>query len=427
MNKNDLWSNYYETAYDFGFNVSNIKKIENNLSNYQTKDNFQERKHVMDGYFFSFILKHIPIILYQHKYYVKALNMIKTIQIKKLKDYAKWCVFYSCMSFVASDYWMSTKHRKLGTTKPPLWRFVMEILHIQIPYNLSTVFSLLPTNNNIEVIYCIAEKVRQALLMEIPNITWLSNTHKRQYSQKIRDIQIVVGTPEVVTTIKQYESFARGILETKRQFKISQTKWKTDYFFGDSPSYKASAVYQIRRNAITISCGFLCEPFIGSEMSTYAGVFMILCHEFCHSIDPTSIYYFNGQKQQTFSKYERQKMTKLKNKIISLYSKFISKKESKINLDDNFADLGALHLTVKAFMSDKLRTREDMQNFFKHLAITRRSTMRKKFAHFYQTTDAHAPHPVRLDASLSINNNFHEAFDIRNWKMFQKPWNVFSI
>lgn len=430
LKKNTTWSNYYSMAKHFNINISSIRRIETGLTK-ATKTKTPKSRFSRSGWKrYSNFAKRRVILDEPSGYYDKSFSFLRKSSLTDLKTYANWCVVHSCASLIDYNYWFENyvKSNSGIVRKPPKARIVLGLLDQHLPYYLSQAFSFVLSHQKTEIkvwwdkALCIAEDVRKLVIEHVDQITWLSTKYKKKYKRIVTNTRVVIGSPDEICSLREKDTFVLTILESKRKYKESQIYSGSDdkSLFVENPSYKATAGYSARQNTIIVSHGMLTRPFFSMEDNTvmYAGIFRVLCHEFCHAIDPSSMVK-NGIN-----------INRLKRKINTLYKTFEPTYELKYNLDENFADLASVHLMSVAFERDNSfgGSRDATKDLFRKFAATTKNVLRPKYMQFYKRENLHALPDVRLDASLSINKQFHKCFNVKRYsRMFQGEWNVFTL
>jgi predicted metalloendopeptidase len=209
--------------------------------------------------------------------------------------------------------------------------------------------------------------IEDAMHQDIGQLTWMSDTTKKQAYEKLTAIVNNIGYPDqwrdyssVIISSDDYygDSVRAGSFEVKRLYnKIDQPTDRKDWSM-TPPT--VNAYYRPPMNDINFPAGILQPPFYGKMMDdavNYGGIGVVIGHELTHGFDDQGRKYdAQGNFRDWWTSADGKEFEQRADCTASEYSSFVAVKDDKgevklngkLTLGENTADNGGLKLAYMA-------------------------------------------------------------------------------
>jgi len=275
------------------------------------------------------------------------------------------------------------------------------------------------------------EEIRNKFCERINNLTWMSDSTKKEAIEKLNSIKAYIAYPEEyeidfknTPNLKSKSedgnliewTLAKKYLEYEEYKKllnksVSSNVWK------NVSTYIVNAFYMPTLNSIVIPAGILQAPFYDHEASieeNLGGIGSVIAHEFTHAFDNSGAKYDkNGTLKNWWSDEDFAHFNEI--------TENVSKELSKIKFGENnvngklctgeiIADLGG-EACVLDIASSKPGL--DLGKVMEAWSIVWATRMPKEMAFYLLSVDVHAPSKVRVNFVLSQMDDFYDIYDIK--------------
>jgi putative endopeptidase len=275
-----------------------------------------------------------------------------------------------------------------------------------------------------------------SLDQDIKELSWMSDTTKKQAKVKLQAIRNKIGYPDVW---RDYTSLTieRGDLmgnflranefESKRQIaKIGKPLDRKEW--GMTPP-TVNAYYSGSRNEIVFPAGILQPPFFDKSMDdavNMGGIGVVIGHELTHGFDDQGRKFDpQGNLRDWWTEQDGKEFEKRAGCVADEYGNFVAVDDQKLNgkltLGENTADnggariaLAALEQMIAADKTGKAREKIDgytpEQRFFLGFGRVWCEKRRPEFSRMLVKVDPHSPGKYRVNGV------------VQNMPEFQKAW-----
>ena len=279
----------------------------------------------------------------------------------------------------------------------------------------------------VEDVTKICGKMIKQMVIGINKCSWISNLSKENLSRKTRKIRMNIFSPKkfkklVIDTQKNLLEIKKDIIKKKyltivKDFRNQQVtkQWLLDI-------YDCNACYYVVNNSVYIPQGILSKPFYDKDYSIgqkLGGIGGIIGHELFHSLDKSGIYFDEfGLKRTILIKKDMDKYNQLVEKIKKHFGKYKiqnTRIDVENTISENIGDLGGLQLSINVLKSYNLPYVEyinELQKLFSQWAIVWRNKKTKNDLLFQIENDEHSPNELRVNAILTLIDEFYLAFEI---------------
>lgn len=296
-----------------------------------------------------------------------------------------------------------------------------------------------------------AKNMVSAYETTISNSSWLSDTTKAAAIDKLNNLKINVGYPTDSYSYyngisvdpkngNPYDIYQQAYIGNKyvpftNYLKpVDRTEW------GNLSSLLTNAQYSPYRNAIYISTGIIQSPFFDinqTDSKNYGGLGTIIGHELSHAFDGTgSLFDSNGLFNDWWTASDYETYDSKRNQLIQDYNGLqfegaTLKGENVV--DEALADNAGLRVDELALQQlgganwSEFFTNYAMINRH-HYYLPENQSDQNKFIDFFENTDPHAPFPIRIDVTLKNNDQFADAYNVKQGDgMYIAPADRFDL
>jgi len=280
------------------------------------------------------------------------------------------------------------------------------------------------------------QAIEKAMQQDIGDLTWMSDTTKKQAYEKLNAIVNNIGYPDqwrdyssVTIKADDYAGNATraASFEVKRQYsKIDKPTDRKDWTM-TPPT--VNAYYRPPMNDINFPAGILQPPFYGVTMDdavNYGGIGVVIGHELTHGFDDQGRKYdAQGNFRDWWTPADGKAFEERADCTATEYSGFVAVKDDKgevklngkLTLGENTADNGGLKLAYMALLdiigSTPLKPIDGytpQQRFFLAFGQIWCQNVTTQEARKRALTDPHSPGEWRVNGSVQNSAAFQQAF-----------------
>jgi len=278
--------------------------------------------------------------------------------------------------------------------------------------------------------------IEDAMQQDIGQVTWMSDTTKKQAYVKLNAIVNNIGYPDqwrdYSSVVIKADDFAgnterAGAFEMKRQYnKIDKPTDRKDWSM-TPPT--VNAYYRPPMNDINFPAGILQPPFYGKMMDdavNYGGIGVVIGHELTHGFDDQGRKYdAQGNFRDWWTPEDGKEFEQRADCTAKEYSSFVAVKDDKgeaklngkLTLGENTADNGGLKLAYIALTNIIGNTRVEpidgftpQQRFFLAYGQIWCQNVTDQEARKRVLTDPHSPGEWRVNGAVQNSAAFQQAF-----------------
>ncbi len=283
----------------------------------------------------------------------------------------------------------------------------------------------------------IVNSLVDALHDRIQQLTWMSDTTKRQALAKLAAYTKKIGYPdrwidyskldvkpgEYLADVRAADQFSASRDWAKIGKPVDRTEW------GVTPS-TVNAYYNPLMNEIVFPAGILQPPFYdpnADDAVNYGAMGAVIGHEMTHGFDDEGRQYDkNGNLNDWWTKEDAGKYTAQAARVANQFDGYTVLDSSthvngKLTLGENIADFGGLTVAYAAMekaLGNMPRTRINgftpEQRFFLAWAQVWRELDRPAFARMLVNVDVHSPAKWRVNGPLSNMPEFKAAWNCKD-------------
>lgn len=365
-----------------------------------------------------------------------------------LKEYAKLIILFRYAPYLTTEFYdaYETFNAKMNLEeKEDIEEFSKGMVEDVLEWEVSKLYvDRYVSPKTKENVTGMVDMILEQYHDEINNSTWLSSATKRNAIRKLDKMQKNISYPDDWSSYLQKSNLKGpdegGVLSDNIQMLYKESKQNERSLLGTTGAadswYESpllvNAYYMPDYNSITIPIGITDGAMYDGNRSTaanYGSLGVIIGHEISHAFDESgSTYDENGEKNNWWTSADRKKYNELMEKLENYYENFEVLpgvfQDGKITLSENIADLAGTNCAVKLVEKNKDARKE----FFESYANIWAGEMTDEVTRTYLTMDVHANQKVRVNAIVSLLDEFYETYDVKSTDaMYVAPKNRIKI
>ena len=375
--------------------------------------------------------------------FFKQVNrQLDTVPVADWKTYLRWKTINSyaptlTKAFVEEDFLFNGKYMSGQQEMEPRWKRCVKATDQSLGMALGELYvdrTFGPEGK--ERTLKMVKAIENAMRQDINQLTWMSDTTKKQAYVKLNAIVNNIGYPDqwrdyssVTITSDDYSGdVARaGAFEVKRQYnKIDKPTDRKDWSM-TPPT--VNAYYRPPMNDINFPAGILQPPFYGKMMDdavNYGGIGVVIGHELTHGFDDQGRKYdAQGNFLDWWTPADGKEFEKRADCTADEYSSFVAVKDDKgevklngkLTLGENTADNGGLKLAYMALSEiigntpvKPIDGYTPQQRFFLAYGQIWCQNVTDQEARKRVLTDPHSPGQWRVNGAVQNSAAFQQAF-----------------
>lgn len=267
--------------------------------------------------------------------------------------------------------------------------------------------------------------------------TWLSDDTKKYATLKLDNMKVYIGDDGVSYSDK-IEVSGNNLVENiisinKSSYLISLDKLNNNKDTHEMSQIEVNAYYNPMDNAVYIPSSVV---FLLKNSDSYyerlGTIGMVIAHEVTHGFD------YNGSKFDSKGNFnnwwndkDRKNYTELKDGIVSYYNnievidgKYI---DGDLTVNENIADMGAVKV-ITGVAKERGASSDDLKVMYSSFADFWKCQVTDEYAKLLLLNDSHSPNKYRVNAVLSLINEFYDVYKVYPWNdMYVSKGNRLSI
>lgn len=260
----------------------------------------------------------------------------------------------------------------------------------------------------------------------LENNSWLSDKTKEQALIKLDKMEVYVGFDNYNNNDSDYidvngNSLIENIISiNKSSYYLSLKSLEEDKDSRTLGMSEVNAYYSPMDNAVYIPSSVM---FLYDNNNSYyeklGTIGMVIAHEVTHGFDYNgSLFDSDGNLNNWWNDVDRDNYKKLKDMVSNYYSKIEVLDGKYIDGDktvnENIADMGALKI-ISGVAIDNSATLEDLKEMYISFAKFWKCQVNDDYAKLLLLNDSHSPNKYRVNAVLSVIDEFYDVYNIYPW------------
>ncbi len=273
----------------------------------------------------------------------------------------------------------------------------------------------------------LVEQVRDAYRERIVDLDWMSDDTKKYAQQKLANMKVLIGYPDVWRDISDVtistKSHLANILSGQKSEvaywlkKLHEPTSRDDWFMTPQT---VNAYHDPNRLVICFPAAILQKPFFDPKASlalNMGGIGTVIGHELTHGFDDQGCMFdAEGNVKTWQTEHERNAFLEKAQIIVDQADAFEVlpdlKLKGKLVLGESIADLGGVEIALHALKSHVDVDNAAITHFFINYAFTECSNVREEKLREYTLSDPHPLSQFRVNGILQHVDDFYEVFDV---------------
>ncbi len=377
--------------------------------------------------------------------FFKQINdLLNTESLDSLKTYASWHLLNKAAPWLSKPYVDANFHARQYLTgqkeNQPRWKRCVELTDGELGEALGQKYvdQTFGADGKARMLKMV-NALEKALGEDIQNLSWMSDTTKKQAEVKLAAITNKIGYPDKWRDYSAL-SIAQGDLlgnyfranefESKRE--VNKISKPVDQGEWEMTPPTVNAYYEPTKNEIVFPAGILQPPFFDKKMDdgvNFGAIGLVIGHELTHGFDDEGRQYDPaGNLTDWWTKEDAAEFEKRASCIADEYSSFVAVDDLKLNgrltLGENTADNGGARIALMALNhliaedktgkeAEKIDGYTPQQRYFLGFGRAWCSKMRPEFSRMLVTVDPHSPGKFRVDGSVQNMPEFQQAWSCK--------------
>ena len=388
-------------------------------------------------------------IVYNEEQLVRVNKYLKSSNLDMLKEYAKLNVLFQYAPYLTTEFFEAYETfdtvKNMEKEKETVEEFSKRTVQEGMTWDVSKLYVekyvTADTKKNVEtMVDTLIKKYNE----QINACSWMTKATKKEALKKLDKITKNISYPDdwsSYTTKVQFKGIDEGgilsdnvqmlykeIEEDERSL-IGTTTGKEEWIM---PPLDVNAYYMPSFNSITIPIGITEGAFYDanrSEAENLGLLGVVIGHEISHAFDAEgSKYDENGEERDWWTASDKKKYEAILQKLEDYYDTFELLpgvfQDGETTLSENIADLAGASCAVKLVGNSK----EERMKFFESYANVWAGEMTEDEIKANLLLDVHANQKVRVNAVVSLMDEFYETYDIKSTDaMYVAPANRIKI
>jgi len=386
--------------------------------------------------------------IYQPKYFIQVSKMIDSESLDIWKIYLKTHLIrevspYLSKAFVDARFDFYGKTLSGQPQMEPRWKRVQNTTSSALGEAIGQLFvqEYFPPQAKARMEQLV-ENLRVALGERINQLTWMSDTTKKQALEKLAAIRVKIGYPNkwrdysklditrdsYLTNVLKSNEFDFEFIANKIGKPVDKEEW------GMTPQ-TVNAYYNPVNNEIVFPAAILQPPFFyldGDDAVNYGAIGVVIGHEISHGFDDQGRQFDKtGNLRDWWTAEDADKFKAKTQILVNQFNSFVIKDSihanGELTLGENIADLGGLSISYQAF-HNTLKGKEEPapidgftpdQRFYLAYALIWAQNIREAEMLRRVKEDVHSLGEHRVMGPLVNIEAFYQAFGIKEGdKMF---------
>ena len=379
---------------------------------------------------------------------VRVNKYCKSSNLDMLKEYAKLNVLFQYAPYLTTEFYEAYETfdtiRNMEKENDSIEDFSKRLVQNGMKWDVSKLYvEKYVSQDTKKDIEAMVDKIVKQYNKEISNCSWMSKETKQEALKKLNKITKNISYPndwsEYITKTQFKGTDEGGIISDNIQMLFKDREEQERNMIGTTVDkdewlevtpLDVNAFYMPSANSITIPIGITDGVFYDTnrtEAENLGAIGCVIGHEISHAFDAYgSQYDENGKERNWWNKSDKKKYNDILEKLDAFYDTYevLSGvfQDGEMTLSENIADLAGVGCAVK------LVDKEDRKKFFESYANVWAGEMTENVTKQYLVMDVHSNEKVRVNAVLSLLDEFYETYDVKKTDaMYVAPENRIKI
>ena len=390
------------------------------------------------------------VIVGQPRSFAEVNKLLAQSSEQELKDYLSACYIRSASSYLSDEY-NDARFELYGRTmsgkqeQEPRWKRALSVPNGLLGMAVGELYvDKYFAGESKSKMLTLVENLKTALGEHITNLTWMTDSTKKNALVKLNTFKVKIGYPD---TWKDYSAIQVDPKDSYWTNIKKASKWHAEDNIAKygKPVDKeewlmtpqtVNAYYNPTTNEICFPAGILQAPYFdvnADDASNYGAIGVVIGHEMTHGFDDQGRQFDqNGNMIDWWTAEDADSFKALTDILVAQFDSIDVaegvKANGKYTLGENIADQGGLRVAYTAFKKTEQGQGEEQidgftpdQRFYLSYANVWAGNITEQEKLFRTKTDVHSLGKNRVNATLRNIDTFFKAFDIKEGDAMYRP------
>lgn len=390
------------------------------------------------------------VIVGQPRSFAEVNKLLAQSSEQELKDYLSACYIRSASSYLSDEY-NDARFELYGRTmsgkqeQEPRWKRALSVPNGLLGMAVGELYvDKYFAGESKSKMLTLVENLKTALGEHINNLTWMTDSTKKNALVKLNTFKVKIGYPD---TWKDYSAIQVDPKDSYWTNIKKASKWHAEDNIAKygKPVDKeewlmtpqtVNAYYNPTTNEICFPAGILQAPYFdvnADDASNYGAIGVVIGHEMTHGFDDQGRQFDqNGNMIDWWTAEDAESFKTLTDVLVAQFDSIDVaegvKANGKYTLGENIADQGGLRVAYTAFKKTEQGQGEEQidgftpdQRFYLSYANVWAGNITEQEKLLRTKTDVHSLGKNRVNATLRNIDTFFKAFDIKEGDAMYRP------
>ena len=390
------------------------------------------------------------VIVGQPRSFAEVNKLLAQLSEQEMKDYMSACYIRSASPYLSDEY-TDARFEMFGKVmsgkkeNEPRWKRALSVPNGLLGMAVGQLYvEKYFAGESKSKMLTLVENLKTALGEHINNLTWMTDSTKKNALVKLNTFKVKIGYPD---TWKDYSAIQVDPKESYWANIKKAIKWHADDNLAKygKPVDKeewlmtpqtVNAYYNPTTNEICFPAGILQAPYFdvnADDASNYGAIGVVIGHEMTHGFDDQGRQFDqNGNMVDWWTAEDAESFKKLTDILVAQFDAIEVAEgvnaNGKYTLGENIADQGGLRVAYTAFKKTEQGQGEKQidgftpdQRFYLSYANVWAGNITEQEKLLRTKTDVHSLGKNRVNATLRNIDTFFKAFDIKDGDAMFRP------
>ena len=382
------------------------------------------------------------VIVGQPRSLAEVNNLLATLSEKEIKDYLSICYIRAAASYLSDEY-VNAQFEMYGKAmsgkqeQEPRWKRALSVPNGLLGMAVGQLYvEKYFAGESKNKMMTLVENLKVALGEHIENLTWMTDSTKKNALVKLNTFKVKIGYPDtwkdysaiVVDKNKSYWANIKKAMKWHAEDNLSKFGKPVDKEEWLMTPQTVNAYYNPTTNEICFPAGILQAPYFdvdADDACNYGAIGVVIGHEMTHGFDDQGRQFDqNGNMVDWWTAEDAESFNELTEILVNQFDSVEVAEGVKANgrytLGENIADQGGLRVAYTAFKKTAQGQSEEMkdgftpdQRFYLAYANVWAANITEQEILLRTKTDVHSLGKWRVNATLRNIDTFFNAFDVK--------------
>ena len=390
------------------------------------------------------------VIVGQPRSFAEVNKLLATLSEQEIKDYLSICYIRAAASYLSDEY-VDAQFEMYGKAmsgkqeQEPRWKRALSVPNGLLGMAVGQLYvEKYFAGESKSKMMTLVENLKIALGEHIENLTWMTDSTKKNALVKLNTFKVKIGYPDtwedysaiVVDKNESYWTNIKKAMKWHAEDNLAKFGKPVDKEEWLMTPQTVNAYYNPTTNEICFPAGILQAPYFdvdADDACNYGAIGVVIGHEMTHGFDDQGRQFDqNGNMVDWWTAEDAESFNKLTEVLVSQFDSIEVAEGVNANgrytLGENIADQGGLRVAYTAFKKTSQGQSEEKkdgftpdQRFYLAYANVWAANITEQEILLRTKTDVHSLGKWRVNATLRNIDTFLNAFDVKEGDAMYRP------